>query len=108
GVSPYLPRTLRGLAEQTRPVGTVLVVDTSAPGREVGTGVPVHDAIEAAGLREVSTVRVLHIPAPRTFGAAVRAALADHEAHQAERARRRELPPPVPEPWLWLLHDDSA
>lgn len=108
GVSPYLPRTLRGLAEQTRPVGTVLVVDTSAPGREVGTGVPVHDAIDAAGLREVSTVRVLRIPAPRTFGAAVRAALADHEAYRAEQARRRELPPPAPEPWLWLLHDDSA
>lgn len=96
GVSPYLPRTLRGLAEQTRPVGTVLVVDTSAPGREVGTGVPVHQAIDAAGLREVSTVRVLQVPAPRTFGAAVRAALAEY-GEAAEAA-----------PWLWLLHDDSA
>ncbi|WP_152192662.1 glycosyltransferase [Georgenia satyanarayanai] len=94
GVSPYLPRTLRGLAEQTRPVGTVLVVDTSAPGREVGTGVPVHEAIDAAGLREVSAVRVLQVPAPRTFGAAVRAALAEHAGEEA--------------PWLWLLHDDSA
>ena len=96
GVSPYLPRTLRGLAEQTRLVGTVLVVDTSAPGREVGTGVPVHQAIDAAGLREVSTVRVLQVPAPRTFGAAVRAALAEY-GEAAEAA-----------PWLWLLHDDSA
>ncbi|WP_454084883.1 glycosyltransferase [Georgenia sp. Marseille-Q6866] len=96
GVSPYLPRTLRGLAEQTRPVGTVLVVDTSAPGREVGTGVPVHAAIDAAGLREVSSVRVLRVPAPRTFGAAVRAALAEHGGADE------------PEPWLWLLHDDSA
>src|SRR5690606_11150734 len=96
GVSPYLPRTLRGLAEQTRPVGTVLVVDTSAPGREVGTGVPVHAAIDAAGLREVSTVRVLRVPAPRSFGAAVRAALAEHGGTGE------------PEPWLWLLHDDSA
>ncbi|WP_413451004.1 glycosyltransferase [Georgenia phoenicis] len=95
GVSPYLPRTLRGLAEQTRPVGTVLLVDTSAPGREVGTGVPVHAAIDAAGLREVSTVRVLQVPAPRSFGAAVRAALAQYGTDDA------------PE-WLWLLHDDSA
>ena len=108
GVSAYLPRTLRGLAEQTRPVGTVLVVDTSAPGREMGTGVPVHDAIDAAGLRAVSTVRVLRIPAPRTFGAAVRAALADHEQHLTEQARRQELPAPPPARWLWLLHDDSA
>ncbi|WP_324650865.1 glycosyltransferase [Georgenia sp. H159] len=108
GVSPYLSRTLRGLAEQTRPVGTVLLVDTSAPGREVGTGVPVQTAVDAAGLREVSTVRVLRVPAPRTFGAAVRAALADHEAHLAEHARRQELSPASPERWLWLLHDDSA
>ncbi len=108
GVSPYLARTLRGLAEQTRPVPTVLVVDTSAPGREVGTGVPVHTAIDAAGLRDVSAVRVLRIPAPRTFGAAVRAALADHEKHRTERAGREERAPGPVEPWLWLLHDDSA
>src|SRR5690625_2450374 len=108
GVSPYLPRTLQGLAEQTRPVSTVLLVDTSAPGREIGTGVPVHDAVDAAGLRDVSTVRVLHLPAPRTFGAAVRAALAEHAEHLAAQARRLEEPPPPAEPWLWLLHDDSA
>src|SRR5699024_8958687 len=87
---------------------TVLVVDTSAPGREVGTGVPVHDAIDAARLRDVSTVRVLRVPAARTFGAAVRAALAEHTEHLTAQADRHEREPGPHEPYLWLLHDDSA
>src|SRR5690606_41433787 len=73
-----------------------------------GRGGPAPAALAAAALRGGCPVRVLRSPAPRTFGAAVRAALADHEAYRAEQARRRELPPPAPEPWLWLLHDDSA
>src|SRR5690625_4761388 len=81
GVSLYCECTLRGRAEQARPVDSVLVVDVSASGREVGTGVPIDQAIDAAGLRDVSSVRVVRVNARRTFGAAVRAALADHAQH---------------------------
>ena len=112
GVSPYLVRTLQGLAEQTRPVDLILVVDTSAPGREIGTGVPMDQAIDAAGLREVSRVRVVRVNARRTFGAAVRAALADHAQYLMRDTARHgtglDDEPPATPGWLWLLHDDSA
>src|SRR5690625_5121237 len=112
GASPYLARTLRGLAEQTRPAESVLVVDISAPGREVGTGVPMDQAIDAAGLREASSVRVVRVNARRTFGAAVRAALADHAQYLLRDTARHSTglddEPPATPGWLWLLHDDSA
>ena len=110
GVSSYLHRTLRGLAEQDTPAGTVLVVDVSAPDREVGTGVPIADVVAEVGLDDVSRTRVVRVPAARTFGAAVRAALREHTEHELREARQRDPEaeaPPTP-PWLWLLHDDSA
>ncbi|MEE6282756.1 glycosyltransferase [Georgenia sp. MJ170] len=110
GVSAYLYRTLRGVAEQDIPAGTVLVVDTSAPDREVGTGVPIADVVDAVGLDDVSRTRIVRVPAARTFGAAVRAALREHGEHELREARHRdpEAPEPSVPPWLWLLHDDSA
>ncbi|MEE6296754.1 glycosyltransferase [Georgenia wangjunii] len=109
GVSPYLFRTLRGLAAQTLAPGTVLVIDTSAPGRSVGTGVPVADAVSDAGLDDVTTVRIVRAPGARTFGEAVRSALTEHAEHTAKvlHRRDREATVPPPPPWLWLLHDDS-
>ncbi|MFC7405070.1 glycosyltransferase [Georgenia alba] len=138
GVSTYLPRTLRALTAQTHHPDVVLVVDVGAAGREVGTGVPVHEAVTEAGLEDVTRVRVVHAPEATTFGEAVRLGLEGYHAlveRAARRARKREatggwsgvtgeLNPvttgemravgvggAVPEAgpeWLWLLHDDSA
>src|SRR5690625_2774660 len=112
GVSPYLVRTLQGLAEQTRPVNLILVVDTSAPGREIGTGVAMDQAIDAAGLREVSRVRVVRVNARRTFGAAVRAALADHAQYLMRDTARHgtgsDDEPPATPGRVGVLDDDSA
>lgn len=93
GVSRYLPRTLSGLASQVHMPEVVVIVDVAGPGRDVGTGVPVHDAVIEAGLDDVARVRVVRAPQAQNFGAAVRDGLAEY--HQlveraADRARRRE------------------
>lgn len=75
GVSTYLPRTLAAVAAQTHAPDVVVVVDVGAPGRDLGTGVPVHEAVADAGLERVSRVRVVRAPAATTFGEAVRQGL---------------------------------
>ncbi|PFG38665.1 GT2 family glycosyltransferase [Georgenia soli] len=93
GVSVYLPRTLAALAAQTHLPDVVVVVDVGAPGRDLGTGVPVHDAVAGAGLDEVTRVRVVRAPEATTFGEAVRQGLTEYRAlveRAAERARKRE------------------
>ncbi|GAA3510204.1 glycosyltransferase [Georgenia daeguensis] len=93
GVSVYLQRTLAALAAQTHLPEVVLVVDVGAPGRDLGTGVPVHDAVAGAGLDEVTRVRVVRAPEATTFGEAVRQGLEQYRAlveRAAERARKRE------------------
>src|SRR5690625_136672 len=92
GVSAYLPRTLHGIAAQHRPPERLVIVDTAAIGGQLGTGIPLPHAIEAAGL-SVADTRVVRAPKAPTFGHAVAQAVAEHGG-SAE--------------WLWLLHDDSA
>ncbi|MCK6211796.1 glycosyltransferase family 2 protein [Georgenia sp. EYE_87] len=93
GVSVYLQRTLAALAAQTHLPEVVLVVDVGAPGRDLGTGVPVHDAVAGARLDEVTRVRVVRAPEAATFGEAVRQGLEQYGElveRAAERARKRE------------------
>ncbi|WP_127131949.1 glycosyltransferase [Georgenia sp. SYP-B2076] len=88
GVSAYLPRTLAGIAGQTHAPDVVLVVDVGAPGRDLGTGIPVQEAVTDAGLEEVARVRVVRAPEAGTFGEAVRQGLVEYAA-LIERAARR-------------------
>src|SRR5690625_1052607 len=92
GVSAYLPRTLRGIASQVVAPDRLVIVDTSASGGQLGTGIPLPRAIEAAGLPTTTTL-VVRAPKAPTFGHAVAAAVTQLECD---------------EQWLWLLHDDSA
>ncbi|WP_152201629.1 glycosyltransferase, partial [Georgenia thermotolerans] len=92
GVSTYLPRTLAGLAAQTHAPDVVLLVNVGAPGRDLGTGIPIHEAVADAGLEAVTRVRVVRAPDAATFGDAVRQGLAEYAAlieRAAEKARRR-------------------
>ncbi|MFD1716990.1 glycosyltransferase family 2 protein [Georgenia deserti] len=88
GVTAYLPRTLAAIAAQTHSPEVVLVVDVGAPGRDVGTGVPVHEAVAEAGLEDLARVRVVRAPEASTFGQAVTLGLAGY-AELVERAARR-------------------
>lgn len=99
GITHYLPTTLRALAGQSRRPLRVVLVDV-AP--ESGADV---DGLFAGLFGEVAAatagtpaplLRVVHTPRARTFGDAVRAALADAPTGEVATA------------WLWLLHDDSA
>lgn len=88
GVSVYLPRTLAAVAGQTHAPDVVLVVDVGAPGRDLGTGIPVHEAVSDAGLEAVTRVRVVRAPEATTFGEAVRLGLVAYR-ELVERAARR-------------------
>lgn len=90
GVTPYLATTLAALAAQTRSPLRVLVVD-AAPKPRGGVATVAQEALRATAAR----VRVVETPGARSFGHAVRAALAS------------DADGPLPT-WLWLLHDDSA
>ncbi|NMR20889.1 glycosyltransferase [Cellulomonas fimi] len=99
GRTRYLEHTLAALASQTRAPAEVVVVDAAA--QAAGSpAVPVADDVTplvADLLASVqATVRVLRVPGARTFGHAVRAAVAGSSTAPGEPA------------WLWLLHDDSA
>lgn len=84
GHTDHLGTTLAALAAQSRPPERVLLVDAARDG-----------AAEPAILPDdaPSSWTLVRAPGARTFGAAVREALAAH---------------PSTTRWLWLLHDDSA
>nr|WP_261620950.1 glycosyltransferase [Pseudarthrobacter equi] len=89
--SAYLPRTLAGLADQTRPVDYALGVDT-------GSGDDSRTLLEnTLGRAHV----VSHDHGKGGMGAAVSAALSELAPGGAAR------PDGKPE-WIWLLHDDAA
>lgn len=88
GTTPFLTTTLHALAAQTRAPARVLLVDAGE--RPDGT---VPAAVREAGL-PAGSITVLTAPQARSFGDAVRVAVA------AE--------PGAGQRWLWLLHDDSA
>ncbi|CAM5781366.1 glycosyltransferase [Cellulomonas persica] len=93
GTTPYLRTTLAALAGQARRPARVLVVDVAEA--HVGDPLPlvVERAFAVVG-GPAPQVQVLQAPAARTFGDAVRAALASDDGPSTT--------------WLWLLHDDSA
>jgi len=97
GVTRYLTATLEALASSRRRPLRVLVVDA---GTEPHPGV--HAALEHAFAAVTDSprphLRTVAVPAARTFGHAVRRALADPAVTADGPAT----------PWLWLLHDDSA
>ncbi|WP_444665064.1 glycosyltransferase [Cellulomonas sp. CW35] len=99
GRTPYLAATLDALAGQSRRPSRVLVVDV-APRTDDPQG-PLPLTVERAFAVAASAhtgplpqVRVLQAPHARTFGQAVRDALASDDGARTT--------------WLWLLHDDSA
>ncbi|HEX5331030.1 MAG TPA: glycosyltransferase [Cellulomonas sp.] len=106
GVSRYLATTLAALAAQTRAPGRVLVVDVGSE-QDAGVSRAAGDAFAAQppdsssdghGVRAPEVLAV-HAPGARTFGDAVQRALAGLTSHVQTAAGQ---------PWLWLLHDDSA
>ncbi|EYR64788.1 glycosyl transferase family 2, partial [Actinotalea ferrariae CF5-4] len=116
GDTEYVEQTLAAVLGQTRPPDRLLVVDAGPEPAPVVRGL-VRDLRPPALLDPTTgappTVVVhLHVPRARSFGAAVRAALTAG-AHVVDAAPGD--PPDAPsertgtgEPWLWLLHDDSA
>ena len=112
GDTPYLEDTLTALAAQQRPVQRVVVVDISAPGRELGSGRMLPEIVDQIF---GSQARVVAVPQARTFGDAVREGLslnaaATQRAQRRHEARTGEIPlvRDGDVAWLWLLHDDSA
>lgn len=91
GVTPFLATTLRALAAQTRAPSRVLLVDA---GDRPDPGLAA--VLRGAGL-PAGTTTLLTAPGARSFGDAVRTAV----------AAEADLPGGGA-PWLWLLHDDAA
>ena len=91
GVTPFVATTLRALAAQTRAPARVLLVDA---GDRPDPGLAA--VLREAGLPAGSTT-LLTAPGARTFGDAVRAAVAAEDDLPGGGSR-----------WLWLLHDDAA
>ncbi|MBW0254593.1 glycosyltransferase family 2 protein, partial [Cellulomonas sp. PS-H5] len=91
GVTPFVATTLRALAAQTRAPARVLLVDA---GDRPDPGLAA--VLRQAGL-PAGTTTLLTAPGARTFGDAVRAAVAAEDDLPGGASR-----------WLWLLHDDSA
>ena len=90
GVTPYLGRTLAAVAAQSHHPGVVLLVDVAAPGRDIGTGEPLLEAVQRSGLEDVTHVRLVTTPEAATFGAAVSAGLEAY-GQLVERAARRAV-----------------
>lgn len=106
GVSDYVEETLAALLSQTRPPQRVVVVDAAPPEDEQhgGGDLPalVGRALDAAPT-PAPVVRLVAAPGARTFGHAVRTALAETDQDGAAAPDGGRSPA-----WLWLLHDDSA
>lgn len=119
GVTAYLPETLDAVARQDRRPQRLLVVDAApqaSPG-ELTAAFEVRAALaELAGSADRADsadsasraappvpTRLVAAPGVRTFGGAVRAALADQAVATGEQPADRAAAD-----WIWLLHDDSA
>ena len=89
GVTPYLDRTLRAVAAQTRPPEVVLLIDAASRANGLGDGTPVEDTVAASGLDAVADVRVVRTPEATTFLAAVRQGLNRYAELVAAGERRR-------------------
>ncbi len=93
GVTPYLDRTLRAVAAQTRPPEVVLLIDAASRANGLGDGTPVEDTVAASGLDNVADVRVVRTPEATTFLAAVRQGLNRYAELVAAGERRRTRGP---------------
>ena len=93
GVTPYLDRTLRAVAAQTRPPEVVLLIDAASRTNGLGDGTPVEDTVAASGLDNVADVRVVRTPEATTFLAAVRQGLNRYVELVAAGERRRTRGP---------------
>ena len=93
GVTPYLDRTLRAVAAQTRPPEVVLLIDAASRTNGLGDGTPVEDTVAASGLDAVADVRVVRTPEATTFLAAVRQGLNRYAELVAAGERRRTRGP---------------
>ena len=93
GVTPYLDRTLRAVAAQTRPPEVVLLIDAASRTNGLGDGTPVEDTVAASGLDAVADVRVVRTPEATTFLAAVRQGLNRYVELVAAGERRRTRGP---------------
>src|SRR5699024_7739244 len=78
--SPYLPQTLAALAEQTHPVGQVLL---GALGHDQDASTQDWDTLVAASGLDPDQVRVVPVPGAPTFGAAARRVLPPVQAGAA-------------------------
>lgn len=88
--SAYLPRTLAALADQSRPVDSVIGVDTGS-----------RDDSLTLLERALGAENVLSFPHGRSgMGGAVRAGLSARAPWEGGPTRGVE--------WVWLLHDDAA
>ncbi|WP_448061600.1 glycosyltransferase [Cellulomonas hominis] len=129
GATAFLPVTLRALAAQARRPGRIVVVDAAAaPGDDVGA--VVRDVFSGTssgalpggwpGAEGSPLVHVLRVPRARTFGDAVRGALASLPGGGPATGSVASVgtetpggsggsgPSAADRRWLWLLHDDSA
>lgn len=93
GVTPYLDRTLRAIAAQTRPPEVVLLIDAASRANGLGDGTPVEDVVADSGLDDVADVRVVRTPEATTFLAAVRQGLSRYAELVAAGERRRARGP---------------
>lgn len=117
GVTSYLPRALTAVAEQTRPPQRLLVVDAAPDARpgDLADAPELGDALAALG--DAVPTRLVAAPGVRTFGGAVRAALADAAAATGQSGTDGTDGTDGTQgagsgsgagAWLWLLHDDAA
>ena len=102
GISPYLRRTLEGVAAQQHGPARLLVVDVA--GYHGGAGPAMQEEFDAllteTGVAAATDCAVLRVPGAANFAGAVNRALED-DAPTRELARTEGA-------WLWFLHDDAA
>ncbi|WP_199423561.1 glycosyltransferase [Actinotalea solisilvae] len=116
GVTEYVEESLAALLAQSRPPERVLLVDAAASDADDHAGETLHAVLArvraaaadagapAPGVPPVPPVRLVEAHGARTFGHAVRRALAADD----DAAAAGPSGPAGPPAWLWLLHDDSA
>ncbi|WP_103063626.1 glycosyltransferase [Actinomyces qiguomingii] len=89
GVTPYLPRTLRALADQVVAPDVLLIVDVASRANGLGDGTPIEEAVLDSGVDAVAAVRVVHAPEATGFGDAVKRGLNKYADLIAKGNRKR-------------------
>ena len=89
GASPFLARTLTGIASQTCAPDVVLIVDVASRTNGLGDGTPIEELVESSGLGSASAVRVVRVKEAKNFGDAVAQGLVAYAELVAAGNRRR-------------------